>query len=347
MSSFAGLLQYVYAPGTASEIAVQQTADQAASDPGSTMLNEITKEDTPFDSVKAYKIDALPSPRDPAPASLKIMQVSYVEGDNGRVGVSETVVSEPQFYKFYVLGLDMPQVERHMILSTFGDDPDFFMTFGEEPHIWSINGMLRNEGGAGAWYEQMDNLYRTKLRASILVENNRFVRFRIGNSYLDGYILSFRTNKNSQYDDAAVDFSMSMYVRKHTLITSQSGEDFEPLSSSPSPGVHVVKNGDTLFDIAQKYGTTVEELRRLNGRTPQEDIFLQAGSILTLPGAQPALPRKVHTVVVGQSLSSVANRYNVTNQAIVDANPPSSRAYNREWNDAFTIYAGEQLIIPD
>jgi LysM repeat protein len=45
---------------------------------------------------------------------------------------------------------------------------------------------------------------------------------------------------------------------------------------------HTVAPGDTLFSIARRYGTTVEELMRLNGldSSPPD---LQVGQVLKLP----------------------------------------------------------------
>jgi cell wall-associated NlpC family hydrolase len=43
---------------------------------------------------------------------------------------------------------------------------------------------------------------------------------------------------------------------------------------------HTVAPGDTLFSIARRYGTTVEELMRLNGL---ESFLIQVGQVLKLP----------------------------------------------------------------
>lgn len=43
---------------------------------------------------------------------------------------------------------------------------------------------------------------------------------------------------------------------------------------------YTVAPGDTLYSIARRYGTTVEELMRLNGL---ESFLLQPGQVLKLP----------------------------------------------------------------
>ncbi|MGQ9736204.1 MAG: C40 family peptidase [Thermaceae bacterium] len=52
---------------------------------------------------------------------------------------------------------------------------------------------------------------------------------------------------------------------------------------------HTVLPGDTLYSIARKYGTTVEELQRLNGL---DGFLLQVGQVLHIPvkGGSPGTP---------------------------------------------------------
>ena len=50
----------------------------------------------------------------------------------------------------------------------------------------------------------------------------------------------------------------------------------------PPAAVHVVKKGDTLAAIARQYGTTVGELKKLNGFTDQQSDRLEAGQKIKL-----------------------------------------------------------------
>lgn len=48
----------------------------------------------------------------------------------------------------------------------------------------------------------------------------------------------------------------------------------DPTGSSPGNGrYHIVKKGETLYRISQKYGLEVDELRRINRLKSKEDIF--------------------------------------------------------------------------
>jgi len=84
--------------------------------------------------------------------------------------------------------------------------------------------------------------------------------------------------------------------------------------SVPSGNTYTVKSGDSLWSIANKYNTTVNELKALNGLTSNT---LQIGQILTVPGSTgeaPSTPTtgNTYTVKSGDSLWSIANRYNTT-----------------------------------
>lgn len=110
---------------------------------------------------------------------------------------------------------------------------------------------------------------------------------------------------------------------------------------------YVVRPGDTLFSIAQTYGTDVETLRRLNNLP---DDTIQSGQTLTVPGsggpaqpgATPAAPAVaeefVYTVQLGDTLSSIASQFGVDWQTIAGANNIAGPNY--------TIFRGQRLVIP-
>lgn len=71
--------------------------------------------------------------------------------------------------------------------------------------------------------------------------------------------------------------------------------------------IYVVKKGDTLYSIAAANNTTVDELKRINNLTSN---ILSTGQLLKIPSA--LLPETTYTVKKGDSLYSIATKYNTT-----------------------------------
>ncbi|MFM2158466.1 MAG: hypothetical protein RLZZ124_940, partial [Cyanobacteriota bacterium] len=98
----------------------------------------------------------------------------------------------------------------------------------------------------------------------------------------------------------------------------------------PLPGLAgevLVRPGDTLSEIAERYGTTVERLRQLNGLRNDTDLW--AGSRIQVPGASPARAAtpaavnrnaRTHTVQPGETLSEIADRYDIPMNRLVAIN---------------------------
>ncbi len=94
--------------------------------------------------------------------------------------------------------------------------------------------------------------------------------------------------------------------------------------SGGGSGNYTVKAGETLSEIADRYGTSVDRLVQLNGLRDANDLW--AGSRIQVPGAS-ARPRvavnknaKTHQVQPGESLSSIADRYGVSMQRLIAIN---------------------------
>ncbi|MEK5103992.1 N-acetylmuramoyl-L-alanine amidase [Cytobacillus sp. FSL M8-0252] len=101
-------------------------------------------------------------------------------------------------------------------------------------------------------------------------------------------------------------------------------------TSKPSKGYrHTVVKGDTLWSLSQKYGTTVNNLKKLN---PGINVdALQIGSKLNITSGA-----TYHTVKKGETVSELAKKYGSTIKQI------------KSWNDLdknYTIYVGESLRV--
>lgn len=85
---------------------------------------------------------------------------------------------------------------------------------------------------------------------------------------------------------------------------------------------YVVKSGDNLYDIANRYGISVSELKNYNNLTSN---LLSIGQILRIPTANEGI---TYVVKSGDNLYSIANQYNTTVDEIKRKNNLSNNLLN-------------------
>lgn len=114
-----------------------------------------------------------------------------------------------------------------------------------------------------------------------------------------------------------------------------------------------VRSGESLWTIATKYNTTIEKLRSLNALTKRES--LRAGQVIRVPAPADSVRAETrvavkskpapaggsgarsHLVRRGETLTSIASRYQVTISDLRGANGMSERSL---------LKAGDRLVIP-
>ncbi|WP_144475061.1 LysM peptidoglycan-binding domain-containing protein [Cytobacillus oceanisediminis] len=108
---------------------------------------------------------------------------------------------------------------------------------------------------------------------------------------------------------------------------------------TPQPVVYTVQSGDTLWKIAQKYGTTIDAIVKANNLDPAKYLYI--GQKLTIPSTTapepPAAQQVIHTVVSGDTLWKISVKYGTTIDAVVKANNLDPAKY---------LYIGQKLTIP-
>nr|WP_309099192.1 LysM peptidoglycan-binding domain-containing protein [Fredinandcohnia onubensis] len=122
----------------------------------------------------------------------------------------------------------------------------------------------------------------------------------------------------------------------------------EPQTTQTQGSTYTIVAGDSLWGIAQKFGTTVSTLKSANNLTSDA---LQIGQTLTLPTGgdavtsptpeptpipTPSVTETSHTVVAGDTLWGIASRYGTTVNVLKQANQLSSNL----------LSLGQTLTIP-
>jgi membrane-bound lytic murein transglycosylase D len=129
-----------------------------------------------------------------------------------------------------------------------------------------------------------------------------------------------------------------------------------PVRGSSSTTIrYKVRSGESLWTIAEKYNTTIEKLRSMNALTRHES--LKAGQVIRVPAPADSVkaePTRVavknsklapaagsgarsHLVRRGETLTSIASRYQVSLSELRSANGMTTRS---------VLKAGDRLVIP-
>lgn len=108
-------------------------------------------------------------------------------------------------------------------------------------------------------------------------------------------------------------------------------------SSSPDVGVfYTVVSGDTLYGIANKYGLTVDELKKMNNLKNNNLTINQKLLVSGTGESNEESGYDTYIVKSGDSLWSIASRYNTTVDKLKDINNLSSNL----------LSIGQKLLIP-
>lgn len=133
---------------------------------------------------------------------------------------------------------------------------------------------------------------------------------------------------NGQDINGAVDFNRTSLDNYGQVSKAGSVNVPTPTPAAPAPaaGTYTVQPGDTLSAIAARYGTTYQNLAAINGIANPN--LISVGQVLQLNGSAPAAPTpapaapagNTYTVVSGDTLSGIAQRYGTNYQTLAALN---------------------------
>jgi peptidoglycan endopeptidase LytF len=106
----------------------------------------------------------------------------------------------------------------------------------------------------------------------------------------------------------------------------------EPPGPPECPGfIYTIRAGDTLFSLANRFGTTVDAILEANpGLDPRS---LQVGRRICIPSRRCPQGTFIYVVRRGDTLTAIARQFGTTVQAIIRANPgidPNQLAIGQE-----------------
>lgn len=161
-----------------------------------------------------------------------------------------------------------------------------------------------------------------------------------------GLTVSQLASYNGIEADAQVNIGQRLWLVPNKVSTVAKPKSAPPPIAKTT--VHTVQAGESLTSIARKYNTTIQDVSALNGLSVTDGVLI--GQKLKVPaGIKPtqattkAEPKTTsaeqvkYTIASGDSLTSVANKYNVSVEALAAANNLPTDA---------GLIRGKTLIIP-
>lgn len=116
--------------------------------------------------------------------------------------------------------------------------------------------------------------------------------------------------------------------------------NFSVTTAEAGVETYVVQPGDTLSEIAARFGTTVNDLLEANPGIDDARLIFP-GQRIAIPEPVNVIPDTgavVYTIQTGDTLSEIAVRFGTTVEALLEANP--------QIEDPSLIFAGSQITIP-
>ncbi|MFX4263159.1 LysM peptidoglycan-binding domain-containing protein [Pelotomaculum propionicicum] len=147
-----------------------------------------------------------------------------------------------------------------------------------------------------------------------------------------------------QAANPGVNFEALQIGEEIVIPGTDSGDTYYGNAYSGETFSYTVASGDSLWSIADSFGTDVDSIKSASGLTSDS---LQVGQVLTIPGSEPSYDIEyivpppagesfTYTVAYGDSLWSIADRFGTSIESIKSASGLTSDS----------LQAGQELTIP-
>lgn len=230
-----------------------------------------------------------------------------------------------------------PSQRTQRVLDAYGNDPDVIL----------ISNHINAGGGEGA--EVIYALRNTSTLPNLILENLEDAGQIIRKAYQrrlpsdpskDYYFMQRNTGK---VQSLTVEYGFLDNVADATKLKNNWQEYadavvnavLEYIGETPSGTIYTVKSGDSLWNIAKKFGVSVEELKAANNLTSN---LLNIGQVLKIPEEEITETGDyiVYNVKSGDSLYSIGREYDVSVDELIDYNNLSTSS----------LQINQQLLIP-
>ncbi len=284
-----------------------------------------------------------------------IIDPGHGGADSGAVGKNSLekdytlLISKYMYDRFKELGIPVYITRDGDVTLNPNDRVNKILSFlGNDPNAIVISNHLNAGGGEGAEViyalrnsPNLSNMILNNLGNVGLKKRKIYQRRLPSNNSKDYYFIHRNTGKT---EPVIVEYGFIDNVNDNDFFKNNYKElaeavikavlEYKGIPYVPSKvniDTYTVVAGDTLYSIANRYGITVKELKTLNNLS--SDI-LSIGMILNVP-SKSSNPN-IYTVSVGDTLYSIAKKYNVTVGDLKSANNLSSNL----------LSIGQEIIIP-
>jgi len=157
-------------------------------------------------------------------------------------------------------------------------------------------------------------------------------------------VARLRKINNLNYGDKIL-VGQTLYVEGEPVNNSNQNISLNNTKNNDAkPFNHIVRKGETLSEIANKYGLTLKQIKKLNNlRTERikvnQKLIVSNNNVAINTKNSSKISKSIHKVSNGETLSSIAQKYGVTENQL--------KEWNKDVVSGNTIFAGTTLKVAE